>query len=149
MILLFWVLTLPYTKLWAQVKAQIPDITFEDQRNVETLIKTYFKAIENRDYAEAWELTSSYAKTRYPKSRAIREHWRLRSLKLISMKRCLILPEGCTFDVPQNAPTICFLVTLDIRPSPDSAWDNGLNDRFVDVVKEDDQWRINALNTGP
>lgn len=93
-ILSFCVLSILYSNSWAQFKAQPSAVTFEDQGNVEKLIQAYFKAIENRNYAKAWELTSSSAKKDYPKAQAIREHWGLQSLKLISIKRCLILPEG-------------------------------------------------------
>jgi len=137
--------------LWSQSRVQTAAITFDDQRKVEHVIHTYFKAIENNDYATAWNLTSSAAQKEYPKSLAITEHWGLKSVKLISLKRCLGLdsPSGFTFDVPKDTPTICFSVSLDIRPAAHTAWHNGINDRLVDVVRENGEWRINGLNTGP
>jgi len=67
------------------------------------------------------------------------------------MRRCIIDEEsGFSYDVPENTPTICFEVKLEIKPEPDTAWDKGMNWRLVNVVKEDDgRWRINGLATGP
>jgi len=150
-IIIFMVLMMSTStsNLWSQSRVQPSTITFEDQRSIEHLIRTYFTAIENKDYAQAWNLTSSDAKKEYPKSEAIREHWGLNSVKLISIKRCLILPSEFTFDVPKDTPTKCFSVSLDIKPSSNTAWNNGLNERLVDVVKENGEWRIKGLNTGP
>ena len=73
----------------------------------------------------------------------------MNSVKLISTKRCLVLPSEFTFNVPKDIPTICFSVSLDIRPTSHTAWENGLNERLLDVVRENGVWKINGLNTGP
>jgi hypothetical protein len=123
-------------------------ITFEDQKQVEFIIRTYFKLLENKEYGSAWELTSNKLKAQYPKSDALEKHFGLESIKLINIKRCLMWP--CTFEVPEDVPTTCFAVEIDVQPSLGSTWENGINQRFVDIVKESDgQWRINGLNTGP
>ena len=136
------------TSLWAQ-SSQLSAITFKDQENVEKVIRKYINALEKKDYAIVWELTSSDGKKVYPKSEFIKKDWGINFVKLINMRRCLISASGFTFEVPKDTPTICFSVTLNIKASPDTAWENGLNDRLVDVVKEKGTWRINGLNTGP
>ncbi len=146
--LVLWIMSTSTSLLWSQPRVQTAAITFDDQNKVEHLIRTYFKAIELKDYATAWDLTSSDAKKEYSKSQALKEHWGLKSIKLISMKRCLGLPDF-TFNVPKDTPTICFSVSLDIGPAPGTAWENGLNERLVDVVRDNGEWRINGLNTGP
>lgn len=43
-------------------------ITFDDQKQVEQLIKDYFKAIDEKDYTAVWKLTSSEVKESYSES---------------------------------------------------------------------------------
>jgi len=50
-----------------------------------------------------------------------------------------------------------YKVTLDVSVSPQAAnatipyygWDNGSNLRWVEIVKEDEVWKINQIATGP
>lgn len=124
-------------------------ITFDDQRQVEKLIKDYFGAIEKKDYATAWELTSQQQKNSYSKSDAINNHWGIESLKFISMKGYLPTATAVTEDVPPNTPTVWFIVTFDVKPSSNTAWGTGITSRYVDVVKDGDgKWEIDGLATG-
>jgi hypothetical protein len=126
-------------------------ITFDDQRQVEKLIKDYFTAIERKDYASAWELTSPEQKKTYPREAALKEHWGIDSLKFISMQGYLPPKISKTGEVPLNIPTIWFGVIFEIEPSPNSPWTpwKGRTGRYVDVVKDTDgKWSINGLNTG-
>ena len=126
------------------------NITFDDQKQVEQLIKEYFTDLEKKDYSSAWELTSSEQKNTYTKENAIKEHWGVESIKLISMKGYFPPQLSATGDVPRNVPTVWFSVTFDIEPSPNTAWSKGLNERFVNVVKDSDgKWRIDGLATSP
>lgn len=128
-------------------------ITFDDQKQVEQLIKTYFNAIDKKDYTTVWELTSIYVKKKYPESEASKFNWGMASVKLISMKGYLppTATSDFTWDVPANTPIVTFYVTLDIKPSSTApGWDEGINRRFVAVVKENDRkWKINGLTTSP
>jgi hypothetical protein len=126
-------------------------INFDDQRKVEKLIKDYFIAIERKDYASAWELTSPELKNTYPREMAIKEHWGIESLKFISMQGYLPPKISKTGEVPPNIPTVWFGVTFEIEPSPNSTWSpwKGRTARYVEVVKDTDgKWTINGLNTG-
>jgi hypothetical protein len=133
--------------------------TFEDQKQVEKLIRQFFNFLENKDYAYAWELVSSEQKKTDSKENAIKYHWGLESVKFVSMKGYIPPRKFVTGDietwepiseVPPNTPTVSFVVTLEVQPDFNGAWNKGLNDRFVDVVKEaDGNWRINGLATGP
>jgi len=48
-------------------------------------------------------------------------------------------------------------VTLNVRvssqvanaPIPNYGWENGSNLRWVEIVKEDEVWKINQIATGP
>lgn len=132
-----------------QALDQLNTVTFDDQKQVEEVIREYFSALEKRDYSTAWELTSSKQKKEYPKEDALKNHWGVESIKLVSMKGYLP-SKGVVDAVPPNVPVIWFIVTLDIQPTPDNAWNKGINDRFVNVVKDDDgKWRIDGLATGP
>jgi hypothetical protein len=126
-------------------------ITFKDQKEVELLIKNYFEALEKGDDLRARALTSSKENKLHPKSKTIKQYMGIKSVKLVGMKRCIIDEEtGYSDNVPENIPTVCFKVKLEIKPEPDTPWDKGVNWLFVNVVKEDDrQWRINGLGTGP
>lgn len=128
---------------------QSKTITFDDQKQVEEVIRGYFSALEKKEYSTAWELTSSEQKKEYTKEDALKNHWGLESIKLVSMKG--YLPSNGVVDaVPSNIPTIWFIATLDIQPTPDNAWNKGVSDRFVNVVKDSDgKWRIDGLATGP
>lgn len=126
-------------------------ITFDDQTQVEKLIKDYFVAIERKDYGAAWELASLEQKKTYTREIALKEHWGIESLKFISMQGCLPPKISKTGEVPPNIPTIWFSVTFEIDSSPNSAWTpwKGRTARYVDVVKcTDGKWTINGLNTG-
>lgn len=126
------------------------NITLDDQKQVEQLIKEYFTDLEKKDYSSAWELTSSEQKKIYNKENAIKEHWGVETIKLISMKGYLPPQLSATGDVPPNSPTVWFSVTFDIEPSPNTGWSEGLDERFVNVVKEiDGKWRIDGLATSP
>jgi len=125
-------------------------ITFDDQRQVESLIKDYFTAIERKDYAYAWELTSTEQKESYTREMALNEHWGIETLKFISLEGYLPRRISSSGKVLPNTPTVWFNVTFEIEPSPNTAWGpKGKTGRFVDVVKGiDGIWRINGLNTG-
>jgi hypothetical protein len=135
------------------------NITFYDQRQVEQLIKDYFAFLEKKDYASAWELRSTELKTIGSKEDMIKTHLGVESINFVSMKgyippKKIGAGESATFqpmkEVPTNTPTVCFMVELNIEPSPDTAWGKGLNTCFVDVIKDGDgKWRINGLSTGP
>lgn len=126
------------------------NITVEDQEQVEQLIKAYFTALEKKDYAVAWELTSSEKKKIYSKEDALKSHWGLDSIKFISLKGYYPSKYSAVGDVPTNTPTIWFTATIEIEPSPNTAWNKGLNGRFVNVVKDiEGKWRIDGLATGP
>jgi hypothetical protein len=120
-------------------------ITKEDENAVHDLIAAYFKAIENKDYSTAWEMVSSEMKKGYTKNDAIQKHFGIESLKLISIQTYLRPQEP---KENENKPTIHFVVKLDIV-NKDGAWDKGINERFVGVVKEQGQWKISALATSP
>lgn len=125
-------------------------ITFDDQRQVEQLITTYFSALENKSYLEAWQLTSYEQQGYYPKTHALNEHWGLDSIKLVSCHGILSPSLSETGEVLLNIPTILFLVKLDILPVAGTAWDEGINERFVMVTKDDDgRWKIDGLATSP
>ncbi|SHH64715.1 protein of unknown function [Sporobacter termitidis DSM 10068] len=131
--------------------------TFDDQKQVEQLIKDYFAALEKKDYDAAWKLTSAQRQEDYPEEQTLKEHWGIESVELVSMKGYLppyiaaLFPpyEFHATDVPEGVPTIWFEVEFDITPSPNTAWESGVNHRFVDVVKDPDgTWKIDGLATG-
>ncbi len=133
------------------VKKAENKITFRDQKEVELLIKNYFEALEKGDDLRARQLTSSKEKKKYTKSKTVKEYFGIKSVKLVGMRRCIIDEEsGFSYDVPENTPTVCFEVKLQIKPEPNIPWEEGINWRLVNVVKEDDgRWRIDGLATGP
>jgi hypothetical protein len=153
-LLTFLLLSLVYgsdKSLNQPVKKAKDKITFKDQKEVELLIKNYFEALEKGDDLRARALTSSKENKLHPKSKTIKQYMGIKSVKLVGMRRCIIDEEsGYSDNVPENIPTVCFEVKLEIKPEPDTPWDNGINWLFVNVIKEDDgQWRINGLGTGP
>jgi hypothetical protein len=122
-------------------------ITKEDENAVHDVIVSYFKAIENKDYAAAWEMFSSETKKSTTKNDAVQNHFGMESVKLISIQTYLRPQEP---KENENKPTIHFKVKLDIVPNQyGGAWGKGINERFVRVVKERGQWKINALATSP
>lgn len=133
-----------------QIETRFKNITFDDQKQVEELIKAYFNALEKNDYSAAWELMSSEQKKFHPVSEAIENHWGVESIKLVSMQGYLPPYLSQTGEVPPNTPTIWFDVRLDIKPSDSSGWDEGINERFARVRKDDSgRWRIDGLSTSP
>jgi hypothetical protein len=122
------------------------NITKEDEKAVHDVIVAYFKAIENKDYSTAWEIFSSEMKKSSTKNDANQNHFGIESIKLISIQTYLRPQEA---KENENKPTINFEVKLDIVPNQQGAWDKGINERFVGVVKEQGQWKINALATSP
>ncbi|NLA86211.1 MAG: hypothetical protein GX847_02795 [Clostridiales bacterium] len=138
---------------------QLEDITLDDQAQVEALITAYFGALEQKDYAAAWELMSSNRQGKgYPKEPSISEGGRIGDIKLVSMEGYLPpyiarnLPpyEFKMADVPADTPTVWFLVKPDVQSAAGFEWENGINERFVNVAKETDgTWRIDSLATGP
>lgn len=126
------------------------NVTIDDQKQVEQLITSYFSALEKEDYIAAWELTSSNQQKNYSKTQAINEHWGLDTIKLMSMEGTLPPSLSETGEVTPNTPTILFIVKLDIKPAEGSAWEDGINDRFIMVTKDNDgKWKIDGLATGP
>lgn len=127
-------------------------ITFEDQKQVEKLIKDYFKAIERKDYASAWELTSPEQKKEYTKEITLKEHWGIESLKFIAIEGYLPERISKTLEVLPNTPTVWFKANFEIEPTVDgmAGWGpKGKTARYVDVVKGiDGIWSINGLATG-
>jgi hypothetical protein len=125
-------------------------ITFEDQKQVEKLIKDYFAAIERKDYASAWELTSPEQKKDYTKEVALNEHWGIESLKFISIEGYLPVRISNTMEMLPNTPTVWFKATFQIESSPNTAWGpKGKTARYIDVIKgTDGRWSINGLATG-
>ena len=124
-------------------------VTRQDEKAVHDLITAYFSTVEQKDYASAWEMLSSNAKKGYTKEDAIKNHFGIQSLKLVSIQSYL-LPQEPKED--ESKPTIQFQVKLDIVPgsgASSGAWGNGINLRFVGVVKEQGGWKIDALATGP
>ncbi len=116
--------------------------TQDDLKQIEELIKAYFKALERGDYSGAWKLRSSESKAGYSESDAIKTNFGLEAIKLISVNH--------VHDNLHCPSDLCFMVWLDVVPAPHSAWEKGLNERSVEVMRESDgQWRINSLNTGP
>lgn len=133
-----------------QISDQLKTLTFNDQIQVEEIIREYFSALEKKDYSTAWELTSSEQKKVYSKEEALKNHWGLESIKLLSMKGYMPSEKYAVDSVPPNTPTIWFTVTLDIQPTPNSAWNKGVNVPFVNVVKNSNgKWKIDGLATGP
>lgn len=136
----------------------LEDITVEDQEQVRTLISNYFSALEQKDYAAAWQLMSSKQQEIYPEGQAVKEGWGLDEIRLVSVKgylppyiaECLPPFEFKVTAVPDGTPTIWFVVELEVKPMENSAWETGINDRFVNVTQEaDGSWRIDGLATGP
>jgi hypothetical protein len=135
------------------------DITFEDQKQVEQLIKDYFKLLENKNYSAAWELLSPDQKNTYSKDDAIKTHWGIEAVKLISIKGYLaprrIVKDGIEIWTPMSevtpvTPTVSFMVTFEMKASSDTAWNDGKQTRFVNVVKDSsDRWKIDGMATGP
>jgi hypothetical protein len=128
---------------WVNIGVNETAATKEDENAVHDVIAAYFKAIENKDYSTAWEMISSEMKKGYTKNDAIQKHFGVKSLKLISIQTYLRPQEP-----KENKPTIHFVVKLDIV-NKDGAWDKGINERFVRVVKDQGQWKISALATSP
>ncbi len=129
--------------------SQPENIASQDQTEVEQLIKSYFRYLEQKNYAAAWELMSSNSQKYYPEEEAIKNHFGIESLKLISIKtykRSDLLKINGN---PPNTPNIIYEVELNIVPSQQSAWNNGINERYVGVVKENGEWKISGLATSP
>ena len=137
---------------------ELKDISFDDQKQVAQLIADYFAALETKNDAAAWNLLSPGQQEAYPLDEAMKNHFGFDDVKLVSMKG--ILPpriaktvppyEFKVAEVPDGTPTVWFEVQLDITPSPGSAWDKGINTRFVTPVKDSDgNWRIDGLTTSP
>ena len=134
----------------SQTDLQLNNITFDDQKQVEQLIKLYFYALEKGDYSTAWGLMSSEQQGFNPLTEAIKNHWGVETIKLISMQGYLPPYLSETGQVPPNTPVIWFDVKLDIKPSDGSGWDDGINERFVMVTKNTEgKWRISGLSTSP
>jgi hypothetical protein len=128
-----------------------PNITFDDQREVQELIKSYFEALEKGDYETAWKCTSEQIRQESD-SNYIKRDYRFKTIRLVSMKGYIPPSEKnnyTTLDVPEGTPTVDFVVKLDVKAG-DSAYDDGQNTRFVYVVKDSDgKWRIHHLATCP
>jgi hypothetical protein len=135
------------------------DITFEDQEQVEQLIKDYFKFLENKNYSAAWELLSPEQKKTYSKEDAIKTHWGIEAVKLISIKGYLppkrIVKDGTETwtpmsDVPSGMPTVSFIANFEMKAGIDTAWSNGKQSRFVNVIKDSSgNWKLDGMATGP
>lgn len=119
-----------------------------NQKDAEEVVKAYFKSIEEKNYAKAWELISDKQKKNYSKEDAINKHWGIESLKLISVQKEQLSEElkKRYNDVNETLYNARFI----IKSSPNTAWENGETGRLVDLVKQGDgNWYINDLCTGP
>lgn len=117
-----------------------------NQKDSKEVVNAYFKFIEKKDYEKAWELTSDKAKKSYSKESAINEHWGIVSLKIISVKK----EESLKIDKEQYKNRALYTVVFKIKPSSGTAWNDGENSRFVNLIKQNDgKWYVDALSTGP
>ncbi len=124
-------------------------VTLDDERQVEELIRTYFDAMERGDWGAAWDLETSSQQAWSTRADYVATQGGLESVKLLSVKAYLP-PPAPTWDVPPDTPTVNFMVTLEVKPKPNTAWGpGGVVERFVGVQKENGKWYISGLATSP
>lgn len=118
-------------------------VTYDDQKEVEQLITTYYKALEAQDFDAAAQCYTSQGKLGYertnPKNAILNA---ADSLKFVSLES--YIPPNAVKDGSRNAPTVYFNVTLDVAPNKynNVLWEKGINRCFVDAVKENGKWVI-------
>ncbi|HYF81535.1 MAG TPA: DUF4829 domain-containing protein [Clostridia bacterium] len=132
------------------------DITIDDQKEVEELINDYFNALEHRDYLKSWELMSTKYRSGYKDFEGYNSASKnsiIESIKLIEIKGYIPpfkTKEFVTTRVPEGVPTVWFEAYFDLKlTKEDPSWVNGKNERFVNVEKEDNIWKIGGLATSP
>lgn len=130
------------------------NITFEDQKEVEELLKSYYKALEKKDFEAAFECLS---KKNMPPGTKVSdiEFEQFKSLKLISIEGYISILDGGVlkvFKATKDTPTVCFQVTLELEVEPEKGynWENGENVQFVVAARDSDgKWRIDHFATSP
>lgn len=121
-------------------------ITFDDERQVEMLIRSYFDALDRKDFNSALRYWAP-EKRKLNYANSIENTYKdVKSVKIKAIKRYLTSP---SIEAPPNTPTVYFLVEVE-----EEHFNQGqgpyLYNFFPDVYKDKDgYWKIVDLGTSP
>ena len=127
------------------------NITMEDKKQVEQVIRDYLNYLDKQNYEEAWKLLA-------PQDRAVQtlENFMkvqgVKTIKLISLEGYSAVPgeNGNTVVYDAKVPTVYFHLELDIEPMGVSVWEQGRNERFIMGRKGiDGKWLISDFTSSP
>ncbi|HZK84208.1 MAG TPA: M56 family metallopeptidase [Desulfosporosinus sp.] len=128
------------------------NITMEDQKHVEQLIKNYLNYLDKQNYEEAWKLLTPQDRDGQSQESFMKGHQGVKTIKLISLKGYSVVSGNNDNTVVYDAkvPTVYFDLVLDVVPTEGSAWGQGTNERFIMGRKGiDGEWLVSSFATSP
>lgn len=128
------------------------NITMEDKKQVEQVIRDYLNNIDKHNYEEAWKLLAPQDRAGQTQESFMVVHQGVKAIKLISIEGYSLVPcdSGNTILNDEKIPTVTFHLVLDVEPVVGSAWGQGRNERFVVGRKGiDGKWLVSGFATSP
>ncbi|KJR44152.1 hypothetical protein UF75_5466 [Desulfosporosinus sp. I2] len=128
------------------------NITMEDKKQVEQVIRDYLNNIDKQNYEEAWKLLAPQDRDGQTQESFMVVHQGVKSIKLISIEGYSLVADknNSAIVYDEKVPTVTFHLVLDVVPLEGSAWGEGRNERFVVGRKGiDGEWLVSGFATSP
>jgi hypothetical protein len=134
----------------------VTNITMEDQKQVEQLIRNYLNYLnylDTKNYGEAWKLLSPQDLEGVTQESFMNPALQsVKTIKLISIKGYNLVAgiNGNTVVYDTKVPTVYFHLELDVEPTEGTSWGKGRNGRFIMGRRGiDGKWLLSIFATSP